>query len=224
MRSDFPVTRGDNDIMKTLKVILGVTLGITLLGALLIGGYLAVKFGIGFFTSMGFQVAGFTSVIVIVALLVAMIISRSIRQASPHNTANQLHAEKAATYQFFIELWGALLQPRHGSEDRNPNVWLAELSALDHLLALYGSPRVVKAHAALRNLTREHDAQSPQARAQFAQALLAIRKDLGSGVGGLSPQDLEQLLFADADQASTPIKANAQQNGRPRVSFVSNSA
>jgi hypothetical protein len=77
---------------------------LALLGALGIGGYLALKVSVDLLGKMGFQVAAVTTIASIVALLVAWAITNGIRRASRQNKANQLYAEKAVTYQHFINI------------------------------------------------------------------------------------------------------------------------
>lgn len=175
------------------------------------------------FASMDFQFATVTVIASVFALLVAMVIASSIREASRQNKANQLHAQKATSYQLFIEQWGSLLRHERGSEDRSPNKLSEDLKTLNHLLILYGSSGVVKAHASLRALERESGAQSPNVRSQFAKALMEIRKDLGSETQGLTVDELQQLLFANSERVSASAKTNDYQDLQPRVSLESNS-
>ena len=84
-----------------------------------------------------------------------MIIASSIRQVSKQDQAHQVHAEKHATYQMFIELWEKLIRQGCGSEDRRPNLLSRELQNLDRLLGLYGKPNGIKAHTALQASTWE---------------------------------------------------------------------
>ena len=85
------------------------------------------------------------------------------------------------------------------------------------MLTLYGSPRVVKAHIALRTLERELGPHSPAIQSQFAQALLEIRTDLGSAAPGLSAEEIQQLFFAATSRASIPAIISAAQDIQPRV-------
>ena len=209
--------------MKLFGRILAVLFSLVLLGALGAGGYFALKFGVELFGNMDLQVAAVTTIASVVALLAAKIIASSIRQASQQNKANQLHAEKAMTYQRFIDIWEDLCRHGRDSEDRNPNELSEELLALDRHLILYGGSSVVKAHAALRVLERENRAQHPDTRAQFLKALIEIRHDLGSGTHDLTVEELQQLFFANSDRVSASTMASAYQDLQPRVSLASNS-
>jgi hypothetical protein len=209
--------------MKLFGRTLAVLFSLVLLGALGAGGYFALKFGLELFASMDIQVAAVTTIASIVALLVALTIASSIRQASQQNRANQLYAEKAMTYQRFIDVWEDLFRHGHDSEDRTPNELSKELSELGRHLILYGGSSVVKAHAALRVLEREWGSQNPAARSQFAKALIEIRNDLGLDTHDLTAEELQQLLFANTDRVGASTTARAYQDLQPRVSLASNS-
>jgi|GEM_PF-2009361 len=204
---------------KTLSVLFGVAL----LGVLGVGGYFALICIVERLRSMDFQVAAVTTSASVVILLAALIIAKSIRQASQQHQAPQLRAEQAATYQRCTDLWGHLLRHGHGAEARSPHGLSDELLDLERLLLLYGSPGVLKAYAALRALERESGAHHPHVRAQFATLLLEMRQDLGSETTGLTAAALLPLLFAEAAQASTPVPAPAYQDLQPRVSLVASS-
>ena len=127
--------------MKFFGQTLAVLFSLALLGVLGVGGYFALKRIGELFGSMDFQVAAVTAIASVVALLAALIIASSIRQAGKQNTAHQLHTEKAATYQLFIDLWEDLLRHGRDAEERSPDTLSEELLALDRRLLLYGSPR-----------------------------------------------------------------------------------
>jgi hypothetical protein len=204
---------------KTLSMLFSLVL----LGVLGIGGYFALKFSVELFGNMDFQVAAVTTIASIVALLIAFVIASSIRQASKQTKTNQLYAEKAMTYQRFIDIWEDLFRHGRDSENRNPHELSEGILALDRHLILYGGSGVVKAHAALRVLERDSGAQNPGVRYQFAKALIEIRNDLGSGTHDLTAEALQQFFFANVDSVSTSTTASAYQDLQPRVSLASNS-
>lgn len=136
--------------MKLLDQTFVVLFSLAFLGALGVGGYFAVEYIVSLFVSVDSPLVRVTAIASAVALLAAMIIASSIRQASKHSRANQLYAQKAMTYERFIELWEKLLLQRYASEDRRPNQLSEELQTLDRVLALYGSPTVIKAHTTLQ--------------------------------------------------------------------------
>lgn len=207
--------------MKFFGQTLAVLFSLALLGVLGLGGYFALERIGELFGSMDFQVAAVTAIASVVALLAALIIASSIRQAGKQNTAHQLHTEKAATYQRFIDLWEDLLRHGRDAEDHSPDTVSEEFLALDRRLMLYGSAGVVKAYAALRALERESGAHHPHVRSQFATLLMEIRQDLGAETAGLTAAELLPLLFANADQASAPANASSYQDRTPRVSLTS---
>jgi hypothetical protein len=207
--------------MKFFGRTLAVIFSMALLGVLGVGGYFALTFFMELFRRMDYQVAVVTTIASVVPLLAAKIIASSIRQASQQNTAHQLHAEKTATYQLFIDLWRDLLRHGRDSEDRSSHTWSEEVLALDCRLSLYGSSGVVKAHAVLRALERDHGAHNPRVRSQVATVLMAIRQDLGLETQGLTAEELLPLLCADSVKTSAPTNASAFQDRIPRVPLVS---
>jgi len=209
--------------MKVFGQTLALLLGLALLAALGLGGYRVVTFIVGLFTSMDFQVARITAIASVVALLASLIIARGIRQAGRQNKATPLFEEKAKTYRLLIDLWYGLLRQGRGADDRSRTQSSDELRGLERLLALYASANVIKAHIALRALERDCGAQSPDVRLQFAKALLEIRKDLGSETAGLTPEDLQQLLFADSDKVAASANTNAYQDRQLHVALMSKS-
>jgi hypothetical protein len=209
--------------MKHLGQTLVVLFLLGLLGALGLGGYLALKFSLELFGKIDFQVAAVTAIVSIVALLVAFVIARSIRQASKQNKANQLYGDKAMAFQSFIDLWGDLFRTGHDVGDQTLTDLSKDLLALDRHLMLYAGSRVVKAHAALRVLARESGPQNPEMRSHFAKALIDIRNELGLDPHSLTAKEIHQLFFANADRASAITPARAYQDLQPRVSLASNS-
>ena len=209
--------------MKVFSQTLALLFGLALLTALGVGGFRVVMFIVGLFASLDFQVARITAIASVVALLASLIIVRGIRGAGRQNKANPLFEEKAKTYRLLIDLWYGLLRQGRGSEDGSRTQSSEELRSLERLLALYGSPSVIKAHTALRELERGSGVQSPDVRLQFAKALLEIRKDLGSETVGLTPEGLQQLLFADPEKVSASASTNAYQDRQLHVSLTSKS-
>jgi hypothetical protein len=195
--------------MKLFKVIPSAFAGLALLVAMGLGGYSVITRIASMLSKLDVQFATMTAIISLVMLLSAQIVASSIRRASQQNKGNAFYAERAATQRFFADVWASLLTPGHESEEQSVIKVAEERQALDHLLALYGSPSVIKAHIALQALERELGAQNPDVRLQFAQTLVKIREELGSEAQGLTVEELGQLLFADSNKMSALAKANA---------------
>jgi hypothetical protein len=213
----------EDSSMKLFGQTLVVLFLLVLLGALGLGGYFALEFSVELFGKMDFQVATVTIIASTVALLVAFVIARSIRQASKQNQANQLYADKVMTFQRFIDVWGDLFRPGHDVEDRTLNDVSKEPLALDRHLMLYAGSSVVKAHAALRVLVRESGAQKAEMRSQFAEAVIEIRNELGVDSHDLTVNEIQQLLFANFDRSSAFPNGKGYQDLQPRISLASNS-
>lgn len=147
-------------------------------------------------------------------LLAATIIAGSIRRAGIRSREAQLRAGKVEAYKLFISLWEEVLRPGQTAEA------VAQLSRqmqdVNHLLLLHGCTAVLKIHAAMQSLNFQ------DARRQFAEALLAIRKDLGLESRGLDAKDLVQLLLTDSDKPDSPSRLGAHQDTQPRVSLAPN--
>jgi hypothetical protein len=209
--------------MKFLSRILSVFFSLALLVALVVGGYFVLTFLVARLWSIDFQVAAVTASASGVALLAALIIASSIRQARKETKANRLCAEKAATYQSCIDLWADLLRHGHGAGNHSPNALSEELLTLERRLMLYGSSGVVKAHTALRALERDSGAHNPHMRMHVAKMLMEMRQDLGVKTRGLTVEELLPLLLAEADRTSVPGSTSPYENLTPRVSLASSS-
>ncbi len=173
---------------------------LALLAALGMGGYFAFEYIAALFLSMDAQVARITVVASVVVLLAATIIASSIRQTGKQNMASEIHADRAAVYKQFIEAWALLLGERSRSEKQSVIPFTESWQSLDLPLALYGSPAVIKAHIALRDLVTRSGSLNSDIRKQFAKALMAVRKDIGSDTNGITPEELTGLLLSDTVQ------------------------
>jgi hypothetical protein len=209
--------------MKLFGHTLALLIGLALLGALGVSGYFALKVVIGLFVSMDSEVAAVISIASFVMLMAALIMVSSIRQATKQHQANRLQAQKAAAYQLFIAVWGDIIQEGGGTEDQSLSKLSEELKALDRRLILYGSPVLIKAHTGLQTLHRQNGLRSSNATSQFAGALLAVRRELGSETRGLTAEELQQLLLGSSVETEGSYKANAYLDLEPRVSLASNS-
>jgi hypothetical protein len=188
-------------IMKLIGSIVAVLFSLALLGAMGFGAYLALQYILARFADLQPQVATVTGIACVVALTAAWMIAAGIRAASRQSKATALGEEKAATYRLFVEFWEKLLRQGRGRTDRLPADLSENLQVLDRLLALYGGTAVIKAHTALRVLEREKGALHPDVRAGLGEALVAIRRDLGTDTPRDAARELERLLLAPLDDA-----------------------
>lgn len=201
--------------MKTLGNILGAGVALVLTAALGYGGYIAVHRFVVLFMRLNLPTAIVTATAAGVLLLAAVIIAASIRRAGAQHREVHLRAGKAAAYKLFIGFWEGMLRP--GQTDESLAQLSQQMQDVNHALLLHGCPAVVKAHAAMQSLNL------PEARAQFADSLLAIRKDLGLVSQGLGAKELVQLLLGEPDNTRASYRPEINQNGQPRVSLASNS-
>ena len=204
--------------MKSLGTILGNILGallaLALTAALGYYGYRTAKRFVVLFSRLDFTVAMVTATATVAILLAAMIIAGSIRRAAARSVETQLRADKAEAYKLFIGLWEETLRPGQTAEA------IMQLSQhmqdVNHLLLLHGCTAVVKAHAAMQALDLQ------EARARFADTLLAIRKDLGLESRGLDAKELVQLLLTPSEKAPGSSRTSVHQDTQPRVSLAPN--
>lgn len=204
--------------MKTLGTVLGNILGVALALALTAAlgyyGYFAAKRFVALFARLDFTVAMVTATATVAILLSALIIAGSIRRAGAQNIEVQLRADKAEAYKLFVDLWEQTLRPGQTAE---AIVQLSrQMQDVNHLLLLHGCTAVVQAHAAMQALDLQ------EARAKFADTLLAIRKDLGLESRGLDAKELVQLLLSPSDKAPSAARPGVHQDTQPRVSLAPN--
>lgn len=204
--------------MKTLGTVLGnifgALLALALTAALGYYGYFAAKRFVVLFARLDFPVAMVTATATVAILLAAMIIAGSIRHAGARNIEVQRRADKAEAYKLFISLWEETLRPGQTAE---AIVQLSrQMQDVNHLLLLQGCTAVVQAHAAMQALDLQ------EARARFADTLLAIRKDLGLESRGLDAKELVQLLLTPSEKAPGSSRTSVHQDTQPRVSLIPN--
>jgi len=204
--------------MKTIGTILGnifgALLALALTAALGYYGYIAAKRFVVLFARLDFTVAMVTATATVALLLAAMIIAGSIRRAAARNIAARLRPDKAEAYKLFIDIWEQTLRPGQTAE---AIVQLSrQMQDVNHLLLLHGCTTVVKAHAAMQALDLQ------EARARFADSLLAIRKDLGLESRGLDAKELVQLLLSPSEKTPSTSRPGVHQDSQPRVSLAPN--
>lgn len=204
--------------MKALGTILGnifgAVLALALTAALGYYGFIAAKRFAVLFARLDFTVAMVTATATVAVLLAAMIIAGSIRRTAAAGRGLRLRADKAEAYKFFISMWEDMLRPGQTAE---AIVQLSrQMQDVNHLLLLHGCTAVMQAHAAMQTLDLQ------EARARFADTLLAIRKDLGLESRGLDAKELVQLLLTPSENAPSASRPGVHQDTQPRVSLAPN--
>ncbi len=185
--------------MQIVYTSLGVLFGLILLGALGLGAYWALVWMIGLFASLEPQVAALTGILSVLALLAAMILAGGADRAARQGGAARFAAERTAAYALFLDLWERLIRVRSDSRDAGADGSAEALRTLDLQLALCGSPALLKAQRALRDLYADGRLDGADARTLLAAALGEMRKELGADSTGLRPADLTRCLFPDWD-------------------------
>ena len=178
--------------MKLIGQVVAVLFGVSLLAAIGFSVYLGLEYIVALFAGLDPQVASVTGIACVVAFTAVWAVSRSLGRAVRQGKAMALREEKTATYQLFVDYWKSRLQS--GVAPTDPS---EKLALLDRLLALYGGAPVIRAHAALRDLGLQ--ARHSESRARFGEALVAIRRDLGTDTPGDAARELEQLVLTTPD-------------------------
>jgi len=157
------------------------------------------------------QVAIVTTIGSAALLTAAAVVARSIARASRGAPVARAIVERTATYHVFVELWEQIL--RHPAEAPAGPEAAEEMLALDRLVMMYGSAGIVRAQAQLRASTRVGAAPTAASRAHFINALLRIRRELGSEAGA----DLDEFILATAQSPEHPADLRAPTESGPRV-------
>jgi hypothetical protein len=178
-----------------------------LVGGVGVGAFFGIKRLVAPFQRIDFQPGMLAAIGAVALLLAARIIAGGIRSAG----AQRLHESKAEAYGKFIGLWEELLGAGHSGDARLAR----QMQNVNRLLLLHGKASVVKAHAAMQGMDQT------DARAQFGDALLEIRKDLGLDSFGLPPEELVQLLLGDGDDGRGLGDTDTHRERGPRVSLRS---
>lgn len=179
--------------MHFMRTMLSAFLSLAILAALAFGAYAVLAWTGDALTQLAPQL---TTSAVLAALVAAWLVVGTVSRARQRRAAERLHAERAATYQFFADVWAAVVAGAGENLD-------AERRALDRLMALYAGAGALKAHVALRTLERERGVADPAVRIQLARALLEMRRDLGLETRGLAAEELGMLF--DSDQRPEPV-------------------
>lgn len=181
--------------MNAIATTLAVVLVVALFGALGLGGYYAFDLVAGLFERLESDVARSAVLVAGLLLLAALLVGAAIHRASVGIRAGRLSEEQGASYRLFVDLWGGLIErPAAGGGRDAPALW-KDIRALDLMLSLYGSVPVIRAHAALRDQWQARGVLDEAARDEFVQAVVDMRRHLGTLPGSGAAAALRQLLL-----------------------------
>ena len=186
--------------------IIAVSFGLALLAAVGYGAWLVLETTFAVFASFDREVAKLSAIACIAVLIAAWVISRGLGASTRQARAMAMREEKTATYQLFLDFWTNFLRRGRTQANQLPIDLAGKLQVLDRHLALYGGTSVMKAHTGLRDLEREKGAQHPDLRTRLGEALVAIRRDLGTDTPLNAEHELERLLLpaTQATDAAEP--------------------
>ena len=193
--------------MKLIGQIVALIVIALLVGAIVSGIYLAFEYVAALFMRLDQQVAIITGISWVIALATSWGIVRAIRASSRQSRSMALREEKTATYQLFLDYWEDLLRQEAVQMDKLPAEFSEKLKVLERLLALYGDAAVLKAHTLLRSVARDQGTLHPDTRVRFGEALVAVRKDLGSDTPRHIAAELERLLLPVADASKSAAES-----------------
>lgn len=169
--------------MRTIGMVMLTLVGVLLVGALGYAGITAIRYLGSISSSLDLPPTQLVVIGSVVALFCALIISgalkTSIRHAVSKDTAN--------LYLCLLAAWGKRAKDgAKGSEEK------AEFDELEGGLALYGSPRVISAHLALR---RAKEQSSDELNELFGKLALEMRTELRGTRDWLDKNQLRDLLL-----------------------------
>lgn len=194
--------------MKVIGQIIALLFLVALFGAIGTGAYFAFEYVAVLFASLDRQVAIVMGVACVALLAASWVIAHSIRTATRQSKATAFREERTATYQLFVDYWEGLIRQIPAQADQLPSELSEKLKVLERLLALYGGAAVLKAHTSLRSMANDKGALHPDVRVRFSEALVAIRKDLGSDTPRNIASELERLLLPVIDAMSEPAESS----------------
>jgi hypothetical protein len=189
--------------MKNNGQPLTIFVGLFLLGAMAVAGIGALEYIATMYISLDPQVARVAASCLVVLLIAALIIARSIQDNGAGTL--RLRSKRTVAYEHFVNYW----IDKYGQPPSTDNP--GEAQALDRLIALYGSTEMIKAHLTLRTMKQGNGSQEADMRAQFGKAMITIRKDLGADTLGITAQQLLQLVLPQPD---IELRSNGTQQPR----------
>lgn len=184
-----------NAIATILAVVLVVVLVVVLAGALGLGGYYAFDLVAGLFERLESDLARSAVLVAALLALSALVIAVAIHRASVRLQAGRLSEEQGASYRLFVDLWGGLLERPAAGAGRDAQALWKDIRALDLMLSLYGSVPVIRAHTALRDQWQARGLLDEAARDEFIQAVVDMRRHLGTLPGSAAAEALRPLLL-----------------------------
>jgi len=187
--------------MKRIESIAGVVVGFALIAGIGWGAWWLLHSVFGFFTSLDRDLANGAAIVALSILSGAWLIARGAREGSRQAKSNALREEKTTTYQLFLDFWQGLLHRGRTPAGDLPVDLSGKLHLLERLLALYGAAAVMHAHSELRALEAQKGARHPQVRTRLGEALVAIRRDLGSDTPLNAAYEIDRMLLPTPETA-----------------------
>ncbi len=169
--------------MKRFGTFLGTIIGLALLAALLVGGYLLFRYVVGVFDTLDPQVETIVAIASIVALLCAVIISGGSKSCCSNDGAS---AQRSDVYERLALFCANRLKA--GAEALADD---RDLATIEQLFALHGNTKVISVYLELRRTMREGEKEV----GLLNKLILAMRADLGRRELNLKEKDILDLLL-----------------------------
>lgn len=177
--------------LKAINKFIGVVIGLALLAALLAGGYFLVRYVVGVFNTLEPQLATFTAIVSVVALLCATIIAGGLK--SRDHREQETRTQKAQLYKQLLSS-SCRWDTSEGEDSREAEVEHLELK---QRLALWGSPGVISKYAELERVMRQEESDGVQP--LLKQLVMEMRKDLGQTTLNINQDDILYLFSKKID-------------------------
>lgn len=180
--------------MKSFHNLLNALFGLALLGTLIAGAYVALRWIGHLLIGLDTQVASVIYAAVAAVLCSAVTLSLIVRSGEQQRSLESLRGQKADSYRRFLTAWSHTLSQAANLDGQNAPHWEDTLYAAEQQLLLWGSNSVVKHYAAYRQQETPHDSRDSAVKPLIEKILQEIRRDLGQSNVGIQTGDLFNLL------------------------------
>jgi phage gp36-like protein len=178
--------------MKVFGTLVSLAVGLSLLLAIVAGGYFLFRYSMEMFGTLEPRLAALTAVVSFVAILCCSITAGSLKAANQQGVITTVFNNKEALYKQLMMHWVNKIQSGQDSLGLDRENELAEL---DKLLALYGSPKVISAYLGLCRSAEEEKTDERELLLLLIKLVKEMRSDLGSASLIFKETDLAALLL-----------------------------
>jgi hypothetical protein len=185
-------------VMQPVYRLFLVLLCLTLLGALIVGTYIALWWLVDLFSGLDIQVASVIYAAVVAVLFSTVVISLIVWAGEKRRSLERLRGKKAAVYRRLLAAWADWLYQPTSMGLHNALHMAGELHSAEQQLLLWGSRSVIKHYTAYQKHGTSPEPRHPAVMSLIGKVLLEIPRDLGQSIVGLEPGDMLELWLNDA--------------------------